>query len=302
MIFASDEVGSFDVAHSGFDPSLWVTLACPPAAAQILRLQVAFWLNDWQVDELHARDLAPSQRLAIAHYLSGTDAFWMAAGTDRELMTVDEVREWRNDQADIAREAFDASVQMVVQAAMRRYGDSASRHGWQSREWLIDGKGAGRHGGPKLFNEILLPCLAGRTLHLPVGLRARDHPIGELIDAHDDGLGILDLLGGMPTFVPDSSTEPLIQLADLIGWAARRRITHRTSRPPATSTAHCCAGAGAPTTAARFTSCTAGPEVRSPTTVATGRCCTDRGIIRRSVCPLTGDLPSRAALPAARAR
>lgn len=268
MIFASDEAGGFDVAHSGYDPSLWVTLACPPAATQILRRQVAYWLAEWQVDELHARDLAPSQRLTIAHYLSGTDAFWMAAGTDRELMTVDEVREWRSDQAAIARDAFDAStqrgtiheryegrgefiqrlllderrvplahfvqfgivapghMQMVVQSALRRYADSCSQDAWQDRKWLIDGKGAGRHGGPKLFNEILLPCMAGRTLHLPIGLRAQNHPVGQLINAHNGGLGVLDLLGGMPTFVEDSSTEPLIQLADLIGWAVRRRITH----------------------------------------------------------------------------
>jgi hypothetical protein len=35
-----------------------------------------------------------------------------------------------------------------------------------------------------------------------------------------------ELLAGSTKFVEDSSTEPLIQLADLIGWAVRRRITH----------------------------------------------------------------------------
>ncbi|HEX8084553.1 MAG TPA: DUF3800 domain-containing protein [Solirubrobacteraceae bacterium] len=268
MIFASDEVGGFDVGHSGYDPSFWVTLVCPPATAATLRRQVDFWTTEWQLEELHARDLTSSQRLTIAHFLAGTDAFWMAAGIDRELMSADEVRQWRVDQAKIAREAYEAStqgdsiharyrgrgeliqrllldqrrvplapfvqfgivapghMQMVVQAALRRYADFSYRHAWQTREWLIDGKGAGRHGGPKLFEEILLPCLAGRTLHLPVSLRARDHPIAELIHAADGGLGVLDLLSGMPTFVDDSSSEPLIQVADLIGWAIRRRITH----------------------------------------------------------------------------
>lgn len=268
MIFASDEAGGFDVAHSGFDPSLWVTLACPPATAQTLRRQVHYWLTEWELDELHARDLAPSQRLTMAHYVTGTDAFWMAAGTDGKLMTSSEVRQWRTDQANVAREAFDAStqrgtiheryegrgeliqrlllderrvplapfvqfgivapghMQMVVQAALRRYADWGYRDAWQAREWLIDGKGVGRHGGPKLFNEILLPCLAGRTLHLPVGLRVLGHPIAQIADAHSGDLPVLELLRGMPTFVDDSSTEPLIQLADLIGWTVRRRITH----------------------------------------------------------------------------
>ena len=268
MIFASDEVGGFDVAHRGYDPSFWVTVVAPPSTAQHLRRQVRRWVREWELDELHARDLSADQRMTVASHLSGTDAFWMAGGTDRELMTPEDVRRWRSDQAAVARDAFAAStqrgtihpryrgrgeaierlllddrrvpaapfvqfgivgpghVQAVVQAALRRYADASYAPAWRTREWLVDGKGRGRHGGPKLFDEILLPCLAGRTLDLPPALHAPAHPIGALIAAQGGGLNVMELLGGLPRFVDDPSEEPLIQLADLVGWGVRRRITH----------------------------------------------------------------------------
>jgi hypothetical protein len=204
--------------------------------------------------------------MEIAHLISASDLIWTSWGTDQELMNAEEVAAWRTEQADVCASAFAASVgrgsihayyegrgeaierlirneravglphfvqfgivapghfQATFQAALRRFAGPMYRKAWETREVLIDTKGPGRHGGPRLLDEILLPILASHTLRLPAGYGAVGHPIADLL-TKDGGLPVLDFLGGSPRYVT-SVEEPLVQIADLIGWAVRRRITH----------------------------------------------------------------------------
>ena len=263
MLFVSDESGSFDLAHAVKAPSLWVTIAIPPSSAKAIREQVAAWCQEWEVDELHAVALAPHQRGRMAAWLSSADFVWKATGTARDLMSAEVAEGWRDDQAENFLVSFGESEARgtmdsryvgrgdelhrmmidrrrvpptaflqygivagrhfadIVQAAVRRYGGAEHAADWAERALILDGKGQGRHGGPRFMAELLYPILATIPLDVPASI-----PVGHPLAKLRTGMKISELFGGDPRFVDDSSTEPLIQVADLIAWMVRRRLTH----------------------------------------------------------------------------
>lgn len=267
MLFVSDETGSFDLARPSYDPSLWVTIAVPPATAAVMRAKVPEWCARWDVEELHAVQLSSGQRTEVASWLGGVEFIWKAGGTAQDLMSSGVAEGWRDDQAKEFRASYARSeargsmdsryvgrgeelyrlasnrrrvpptafVQYgivapkhfadVVQSAVRRYSAPEHASYWDERALVVDGKGVGRHGGPVLMTELLYPILATIPLEVPASM-AVNHPLAGV----HKGMPISEMFGGDPAFVNDSSSEPLIQIADLIAWVVRRRLTHPNER------------------------------------------------------------------------
>lgn len=263
MLFVADETGTFDLARPGFDPSFWVTIAVPPLTADLLRSQVRAWCNEWDIEELHAVHLAPEQRAQIAAYLSGTDFVWVATGTAQDLMTPAIAEQWRSDQAENLREAYQRSEERgtvdpryagrgeellrlatnrrrVPLAAFVQYGIVAGRHFADIVQAAVR-RYSDRPAALSWTGRAVLVDGKGKGRHGgPVLMRELLYPIlatlpislpaslarEQPLDRLRHGMKVSELLGGDPRFIDNSASEPLIQVSDLIAWTIRRRLTH----------------------------------------------------------------------------
>jgi hypothetical protein len=113
-------------------------------------------------------------------------------------------------------------VHDAVQASISRYRGRRWRRDWCSSEFLFDAKD--RY-GECLLTNILFPILAtdAMALDLPVDYQEAGHPLRTTHRSLNSGIDLVSFFGGAPRF-PESHTDPLIQLVDVIGWIAQRHL------------------------------------------------------------------------------
>jgi Protein of unknown function (DUF3800) len=265
MLFVSDESGGFNLSASAWDPSLWSTLVCPPSCAPKLRDQTLAWCEQWGVEELHGSELKSEQRREVATFLGAQEIIWLATVIDSGMMSASEAEQWRADQVAIFDQSWAESeergtmhsryvgmkdkvrrllanprkvrptpfVQFGIvapshiyesaKAAIRHYEDPRWSDDWTDQALIFDQKDIKPEGGQRLLREVLTPVLAGKVITLGMGYQDKGHPLRQATS--NGGLNVLEFCGGEPRFV-DSRQEPLVQLADLIGWTMRRVITN----------------------------------------------------------------------------
>ena len=262
MIYATDESGSFALQRASFECSLLTTLVCPPSLRRALAAFVDARCVSWEVPELHAAELDSDQRREVAIFLANQDLIWTATVIDNEIFPGAEVKPWREKQSSIFEDSWQASqergsthptyvgrgdevrrllrrgassasfveyaivmprhVHDAVQASIARYRGRHWRRDWGSSHLFFDAKD--RY-GERLLTNILFPILAtdAMALDLPVDYQEAGHPLRTTHRSSSSGIDLVSFFGATPSF-PESHAEPLIQLADVIGWIAQRHL------------------------------------------------------------------------------
>lgn len=107
MFFYFDESGDYAFPDGDFDCYVQAVLICPDSALSEVDQFVSARRAAWDIDELHATELEPTQRLEIAHFIGESDCQLLAHVTDTTLITKAELEEFRLTQAGSLKRNLD---------------------------------------------------------------------------------------------------------------------------------------------------------------------------------------------------
>jgi hypothetical protein len=99
MYFYFDESGDYGFPDGEFDCYVQAALICPEDALAAMDEFVAARRAEWGVDELHATELEPVQRLEVAQFVGASDCQLLAHATDTTLISKGTLEEFRLAQA-----------------------------------------------------------------------------------------------------------------------------------------------------------------------------------------------------------
>jgi hypothetical protein len=246
-------------------PSLWATVLCPESTRDSVETLVRELCARWDIDELHAKTLPWPYRLEACAALAATDIRWVATVTDASLFSAEELVRWRVEQAAKFERSWQASqargtthpeyegrdaeirdllsnarrvrpahylqhavvapghIHACLSAAVRAFRAPRYDADWNGIRLVFDSK---QGGGQALLREALRPILAATdmTLDMPLDYLREGHPLYANHRLPSGGLDLRSLFGTSPEFV-ESSSEPLVQVADVVAWVLRRRLS-----------------------------------------------------------------------------
>lgn len=107
MFFYFDESGDYAFPDGDFDCYVQAVLICPDSALSEVDQFVSARRAAWDVDELHATELEPTQRLEIARFIGESDCQLLAHVTDTTLISKAKIEEFRLTQAGSLKRNLD---------------------------------------------------------------------------------------------------------------------------------------------------------------------------------------------------
>lgn len=116
MFFYFDESGDYAFGDESFDCYVQAALICPDTARASVDQFVDSRCRAWGVDELHATELMPAQRLEIARFIEQSDCHLLAHLTDTALNTKSQLEEFRLAQAATLKRNLDRYRRESVKA------------------------------------------------------------------------------------------------------------------------------------------------------------------------------------------
>ena len=99
MYFYFDESGDYGFPGGEFDCYVQAALICPDDALVPMDEFVSACRAEWGVDELHATELEPAQRLEIAQFIGSSDCQLLVHATDTIMISKGNLEEFRLAQA-----------------------------------------------------------------------------------------------------------------------------------------------------------------------------------------------------------
>jgi hypothetical protein len=99
VFFYFDESGDYAFPDGEFDCYVQAALLCPDSVLPELERFVSGRRSEWDVDELHATELQPAQRLETARFIGDSDCQLLAHVTDTTLISKAKLEEFRLAQA-----------------------------------------------------------------------------------------------------------------------------------------------------------------------------------------------------------
>ena len=107
MFFYFDESGDYAFPGGDFDCYAQAVLICPDSTLSEVDQFVSARCATWDVNELHATELEPIQRLEIARFIGGSDCQLLVHVTDTTLISKAEIEEFRLTQAGSLKRNLD---------------------------------------------------------------------------------------------------------------------------------------------------------------------------------------------------
>jgi hypothetical protein len=131
VYFYFDESGDYAFPEDRFDCYVQAALIGPDSVLASLEGFVEERKADWGVDELHATDLEPGQRVELARFIGESDCQLLAHVTDTVLVTKEGIAQFRLDQAASLKGNLDwyrRESTQAIGAPVREIEDWMLRH------------------------------------------------------------------------------------------------------------------------------------------------------------------------------